>query len=91
MGYLVGLPVTAVDGAVRPEAVKVEIKETADGLLEAARPGQVVARATRALGDLLAGVRPVAQDFVGGFSGMANARMRSAWSSGFRCPRRPMW
>ncbi|MEV0536144.1 CU044_2847 family protein [Kitasatospora sp. NPDC050463] len=71
MAYLVELPVGAADG--RPDVVKVEIEQTAEGLVQVARPGQVVARATRSLGEMLAGVRPVAQDFVDGFRDMVDA------------------
>jgi hypothetical protein len=73
MGVFVELPVSAGDGSAQPEIVKVEIEETADGLVKVARPGQVVARASRSLRDLLAGVRPVAEGFVAGFRGMADA------------------
>ncbi|WP_219669973.1 CU044_2847 family protein [Streptomyces bambusae] len=75
MAYLVELPVSVADagGAPRTDVVKVEIEQVADGLVEVARPGQVVARATRSLGDMLAGVRPIAQNFVDSFRGMACA------------------
>ncbi|MGW0366712.1 CU044_2847 family protein [Streptomyces sp. NPDC002990] len=77
MAYLVELPVSVGDGAaggaVRTDVVRVEVEQTADGLVQVARPGQVVARATRSLGDMLAGVRPVAQNFVESFRGMAQA------------------
>ncbi len=55
-----------------PQTVGVEIEQVGDGLVRAARPGQVVARATRSLGEMLAGVRPIAEDFVEGFRGMAH-------------------
>ncbi|GHJ39786.1 CU044_2847 family protein [Streptomyces sp. TS71-3] len=73
MAYVVEVPVAGDEGA--PDGViKVAIEEAPqDGLVKVARPGQVVARATRSLGDLLAGVRPVAQHFVEGFSTMAHA------------------
>ncbi|MFF1797762.1 hypothetical protein ACFVXQ_26690 [Kitasatospora sp. NPDC058263] len=48
MAYLVELPVGAADG--RSDIVKVEIEQAAEGLVQVARPGQVVARATRSLG-----------------------------------------
>ncbi|MET9319092.1 CU044_2847 family protein [Streptomyces sp. NPDC003038] len=76
MAYLVELPVSVGDGAAgarRTDLVKVEVEQTADGLVQVARPGQVVARATRSLGDMLAGVRPIAQNFVESFRGMAQA------------------
>ncbi|MEU2870150.1 CU044_2847 family protein [Streptomyces olivoreticuli] len=71
MAYLVELPLDGADG--RPgETVKVAIEEQpSDGLVQVARPGQVVARATRSLGELLSGVRPVAENFVDTFRGMA--------------------
>lgn len=71
MAYLVELPIGSADGG--PEVVRVEIEQAADGLVQVARPGQVVARATRSMGEMLAGVRPVAQDFVNGFRGMVHA------------------
>ncbi|MFH9355133.1 CU044_2847 family protein [Kitasatospora sp. NPDC017646] len=71
MAYLVELPIGSADG--RLDVVRVEIEQAAEGLVQVARPGQVVARATRSLGEMLAGVRPVAQNFVDGFRGMVNA------------------
>ncbi|MCX4869461.1 hypothetical protein OG298_40440 [Streptomyces sp. NBC_01005] len=71
MAYLVELPIGGADG--RPDVVRVEIEQVAEGLVQVARPGQVVARATRSLGEMLAGVRPVAQNFVDGFRGMVHA------------------
>ena len=70
MKYLVELPV-GVAGS--PQTVGVEIEQTADGLVKVARPGQVVARAAQSLGEMLAGIRPVAENFVTGFAGMAEA------------------
>ncbi|MFJ9179303.1 CU044_2847 family protein [Streptomyces sp. NPDC102360] len=72
MAYLVELPLES--GGARPEdTVKVTIEEPpADGLVQVARPGQVVARATRSLGELLSSVRPVAANFVETFGGMAH-------------------
>ncbi|WP_329166953.1 hypothetical protein OHB49_42770 (plasmid) [Streptomyces sp. NBC_01717] len=83
MTYLVELPVSGARGArtggegagsAPSDAtgiVKVQIDEAADGLVQVARPGQVVARATRSLNDMLAGIRPVAENFVDGFRDMA--------------------
>jgi Trypsin-co-occurring domain 1 len=71
MKYLVELPVGGMDGA--PQIVGVEIEHAADGLVNVARPGQVVARAAHSLGEMLAGIRPVAESFVDGFAGMAHA------------------
>lgn len=71
MAYVVELPLES-SGDRPGETVKVTIEEPpADGLVQVARPGQVVARATRSLGELLSGVRPVAANFVETFSGMA--------------------
>lgn len=54
-----------------PQTVGVEIEQVGDGLVEVARPGQVVARATRSLRETLAtGLRPLAEDFVAGFRDM---------------------
>ena len=71
MTYLVELPVSAGDGPLR--TVKVAIEHTEDGLVEVARPGQVIARASRSLGEMLAGIRPVVENFVDGFGGMPDA------------------
>ncbi|MGF1427498.1 CU044_2847 family protein [Kitasatospora sp. LaBMicrA B282] len=71
MAYLVELPVGGT--AERPEVVRIEVEQAAEGLVQVARPGQVVARATRSLGEMLAGVLPVAEHFVDGFRGMAHA------------------
>jgi hypothetical protein len=71
MAYLVELPVGAADGSA--DIVKVQIEQTGDGLVKVARPGQVVARASRSLGEMLAGIRPAAQEFVDGFHGMVHA------------------
>lgn len=71
MAYLVELPVGGSDGL--PQTVGVEIEQIGDGLVKVARPGEVVARAARSLGEMLAGVRPIAEDLVKGFRGMAHA------------------
>jgi len=65
--YLVEVPVTTAGGA--PGLVQVEVEEIADGLVKVARPGQVVARASRALSEMLTGIRPIAQNFVDGLAG----------------------
>ncbi|MDX2939088.1 CU044_2847 family protein [Streptomyces ipomoeae] len=70
MAHLVELPVNGTDG--QSELVKVQVEADGDGLVRVARPGQVVARATRSLGEMVAAVRPVAQNFVDGFRGMAS-------------------
>jgi hypothetical protein len=72
VSYLVELPIGGADGAT--ELVKVEVEQTGpDGLVQVARPGQVVARATRSMGEMLAGIRPVAENFVDNFRGMVHA------------------
>jgi hypothetical protein len=68
VAYLVEVPVGGVDG--QSEVVKVQIEPQGDGLVRVARPGQVVARATRSLGEMVAAVRPVAQNFVEVFQDM---------------------
>ncbi|HKR49632.1 MAG TPA: CU044_2847 family protein [Pseudonocardiaceae bacterium] len=71
MTYLVELQVGEADGL--PQTVGVEIEQVDDGLVKVARPGEVVARATRSLGEMLARVRPIAEDFAKGFRGIAHA------------------
>lgn len=72
VAYLVELPLGGANGQPAG-AVRVAIEEQpGDGLVQVARPGQVVARATRSLGELLSGVRPVAENFVETFRGMAH-------------------
>jgi hypothetical protein len=68
--FLVELPVGAAQAPA--ETVGVEIEQIADGLVDVSRRGQVVARATRSLGEMLAGIRPVAECFLDDFAGMAN-------------------
>ncbi|MFI0713748.1 CU044_2847 family protein [Streptomyces inhibens] len=71
MAYVVELPLDGSgDGA--DQVVKVEVQEQpSDGLVKVSRPGQVVARATRSMGEMLSGVRPVAQQLVNTFGEMA--------------------
>lgn len=71
MTYLVELPVGEGDGPA--QTVAVEIDQVEDGLVAVARPGEVVARAGRSLGEMVAGIRPVAEHFVQGFRGMVHA------------------
>ena len=71
MTYLVELPVGEADGL--PQTVAVEVEQVEDGLVNVARPGEVVARAGRSLGEMVAGIRPVAEHFVHGFRGMVHA------------------
>ncbi|MFI7174610.1 CU044_2847 family protein [Streptomyces spororaveus] len=72
MVYHVELP---IGGAAEPQdVVRVEVVETGeDGLVRVARPGQVMARASRSLAEMVTGIRPVAQSFIDGFRGMAQA------------------
>ncbi|MGZ9934736.1 CU044_2847 family protein [Streptomyces sp. NC-S4] len=64
-----------IGGTAGPQdVVRVEVVATGeDGLVRVARPGQVMARASRTLGEMVTGIRPVAQSFVDGFRGMAQA------------------
>lgn len=71
MTYLVELPVGLAGGPA--QTVAVEINQVEDGLVTVARPGEVVARASRSLGEMVAGIRPVAEHFVQGFRGMVHA------------------
>ncbi|WP_308307494.1 CU044_2847 family protein [Streptomyces sp. ISL-10] len=59
--------------AATSDVIRVEIEKTPDGLVKVARPGHVVARASQSLGDMVAGIRPVAQSFVDSSRGMAHA------------------
>lgn len=65
------LPVAGSDGSA--VTVGVEIEQAADSLVKISRPGQVVARATHSLGEMLAGIRPVAESFIDGLADMAEA------------------
>ncbi|MER6255214.1 CU044_2847 family protein [Streptomyces sp. NPDC001584] len=72
MVFHVELPIGGAGGP--QDVVRVEVVETGeDGLVRVARPGQVMARASRSLGEMVTGIRPVAQSFVDGFRGMAQA------------------
>lgn len=55
------------------ETVRVQIREVDEALVRVGRGGRTVARAERTLGQMLDTVRPVAESFVGRFSGMAQA------------------
>ncbi|MEU9353564.1 CU044_2847 family protein [Streptomyces griseoloalbus] len=68
MAYLVELPVSTG----RSDMVQVQIKEVTDGLVQVTRRGRVAARAARSLNDMLAGIRPFAEDFVSTFRDMPN-------------------
>ncbi|MEU4303555.1 CU044_2847 family protein [Kitasatospora aureofaciens] len=69
--YLVELPVEGEAGL--GQLVRVEVEPAGEGLIQVSRPGQVAARAARSLGEMLAGIRPVAESFVEGLGGMAQA------------------
>lgn len=72
MVFHVELPIGGAGGP--QDVVRVEVVETGeDGLVRVARPGQVMARASRSLAEMVTGIRPVAQSFVDGFRGMARA------------------
>ncbi|MGY3678273.1 CU044_2847 family protein [Streptomyces sp. TE33382] len=55
------------------ESVRVQIREVDESLVRVGRGGRSIARAERSLGQMLDTVRPVAESFVGRFSGLANA------------------
>ncbi|MCB5167024.1 hypothetical protein LG634_19550 [Streptomyces bambusae] len=55
------------------ETVRVQIREVDEALVRVGRGGRTVARAEQTLGQMLDTVRPVAESFVGRFSGMAQA------------------
>ncbi|MFI5527869.1 CU044_2847 family protein [Kitasatospora sp. NPDC051853] len=84
MSYFVELPLDSVDETA--EAVRAMIEKAGEGLVEVARPGQVVARVPRSPGEMLVGVRPAPQDFVDGFRGRAHAPDEAALESGLSLP-----
>ncbi|GGY99496.1 hypothetical protein CP967_04110 [Streptomyces nitrosporeus] len=53
--------------------VRVQIREVDETLVRVGRGGRSIARAERSLGQMLDTVRPVAESFVGRFTGLANA------------------
>ncbi|MGH3903979.1 MAG: CU044_2847 family protein [Pseudonocardiaceae bacterium] len=67
MAYLVEVPMGG--GAT----VSVAVREVDEGVVRAARPGQVVARTSRTLDEMVAGLRPVAETFVAQFRSMVDA------------------
>lgn len=71
MKYLVELPVGVPGG--KEVTVGVEIEQVADGLVDVSRPGQVIAHAQQTLGQMLGGIRPVAESFLNGLAGMPDA------------------
>ncbi|MFI8185891.1 CU044_2847 family protein [Actinacidiphila glaucinigra] len=82
MAHLVELPLSVpgdagdlggAGGAVlrgRTDVVQVQIEEVPARRVEVARPGLAAARAARSLNDMLAGIRPVVEDFVAAFCDM---------------------
>ncbi|MFI2207499.1 CU044_2847 family protein [Streptomyces sp. NPDC020192] len=71
MKHLVEMPINTASGPT--QIVQVEIEHAPVGPVKVSRPGQVVARATHTLGEMLAGIRPLAEGFLDGFAGMAEA------------------
>ncbi|KQV20906.1 MULTISPECIES: CU044_2847 family protein [unclassified Kitasatospora] len=63
MKHLVELPVGET-------TVKVEISVEDDGLVQVSRPERLARRAARSLGEMLADIRPVAEEFVTGLGSM---------------------
>ncbi|MFD5097439.1 CU044_2847 family protein [Streptomyces albidochromogenes] len=55
------------------ESVRVQIREVDETLVRVGRGGRPIARAERSFGQMLDTVRPVAESFVGRFSGLSNA------------------
>ncbi|SDP67148.1 hypothetical protein SAMN04487905_1072 [Actinopolyspora xinjiangensis] len=55
------------------QAVRVQIREVDETLVRAGRGGRSIARAERSFGQMLDTIRPMAESFVGRFSGLANA------------------
>ncbi|MCF6522733.1 CU044_2847 family protein [Streptomyces sp. JJ36] len=66
--YVVDVPTG--DGAGR---LLIEVRDVDEGLVDVARPGQVVARSARSLQEMLQSVRPVAASFVDNFSRLPQA------------------
>ncbi len=62
-----------VEIPVGDTVVMMAVAELDAGLVQAARPGKVVARASRSLDDMLQGLRPVAESFVQQFREMTRA------------------
>jgi hypothetical protein len=71
MKYVTELRVDGADGTLR--TVSVEVDQADAGLVDASLRSQAANRATRSLGEMLAGVRPVAESFLDSFAGMANS------------------
>ncbi|QKW17849.1 hypothetical protein HUT16_01120 [Kitasatospora sp. NA04385] len=64
MKYLVELPVGTT-------TVNVEVIAEDEGLVQVSRSDRLARRAARSLGEMLADVRPVAEEFVAGLGSMA--------------------
>lgn len=71
MKYLVDLPVGVPGG--EEVTVGVEIEQVADGLVDVSRPGAVIAHAQQTLGQMLGGIRPVAESFLSSLADMPDA------------------
>ncbi|WP_166663681.1 CU044_2847 family protein [Streptomyces sp. NBC_00582] len=70
--YVVDVPIDSAAGD--SEVVRVQVRELDEGLLPVARPGRSPSvRASRSFGEMLATVRPVAENFVTSLKGMASA------------------
>ncbi len=69
MSYLVEVPVSEGGGPV----IRVEVREPEQGLVKVARPGQVVARASQSLREMLDQVKPVAEAFANTFADLPDA------------------
>ncbi|MET9555696.1 CU044_2847 family protein [Streptomyces sp. NPDC006645] len=71
MKHVVELPVDVEGG--RQGVVQVQVEQVGEGLADVSRSGRLATRAARSLGDMLADIRPVAENFVAGFAGMEQA------------------
>jgi len=71
--HTVEVPLGNGAGDTGDQTVRVQIREVDEALVRVGRGGRTVARAERTLGQMLDTVRPVAESFVGRFSGMAQA------------------
>ncbi|MFD3610864.1 CU044_2847 family protein [Streptomyces atroolivaceus] len=71
--HTVEVPLGNAAGDASDQTVRVQIREVDEALVRVGRGGRTVARAERTLGQMLDTVRPVAESFVGRFSGMAQA------------------
>lgn len=71
MTYLVEMQVSGADAP--SQSVMVEVEQREDGVVPAAWLGKAVAKAERSFGEMLAGIRPVAESLVAAFRGMPDA------------------